>query len=143
MVGSSSGTTGVPKTFLMSHEQFRRVVDMTARSLEWQAGDRYVALHGAIVFWGCEECRGVLWLGGTVVIQRTKNQIEFIEFVNRHRITLVSLTPPYLKALIHAARNTTCAFPTVRSMIVASAPTEPSRPATPQWGERRWLPIGP
>ncbi len=124
-IAASSGTTGAPKAFLMNHEQMDAENRQAAHCLDWNAGERYVALHGATDFWGCEDCLTVLRLGATVVINRTQTHAEFIDFTKRREITAVTLTPAYLNGLLHAARSMTRAFPTVRSMAVGSAPVSP------------------
>ena len=88
--------------------------------LTWQ--DRYLAVVKMSFFWEREICLVMLCLGATIVVNRARTLAELVAHIRTGRITTLALTPAHLAALLDHPADTEPLLPTVRAMVVGSAP---------------------
>jgi len=72
---------------------------------------------------GLHNSFGMLQIGATVVINRSRSQDELAALVLGKRISYLYLTPSHLVPLLDYAADKAPLFPGLRMMVVASAPT--------------------
>ena len=122
MIVQSSGTTGLPKSFVWSHARMAVQAPRHQRclGLTWQ--DRYLAVVKMSFFWEREICLVMLCLGATIVVNRARTLAELVAHIRTGRITTLALTPAHLAALLDHPADTEPLLPTVRAMVVGSAP---------------------
>ncbi len=123
MFVQSSGTTGVPKTMLWSHAQMAEWIRRYGDNQGWNPSDRSLSL--TVMSFVVGRCVGMamLYIGGTVVFRHADTSDELVAFIRDKRITYLKLTPAHLRPLIDYAEGKTCLFPSLRAMVVGSAPT--------------------
>ena len=117
----SSGTTGTPKTFLMSHNQVIGSFQSDEEFLRWTAADRYIALIGPSFPVGCRLCFAALFAGATVIINRTTYVEELVRLIRNKRVTVASLTPVHPRPILNFAAGKEPLFPLMRSLRVVTA----------------------
>lgn len=122
MVVESSGTTGRPKSFVWTHARMLVQAARHQRCLGWRWRDRYLALVKMSFFWERELCMVLFRLGATVVVNRAQTLGELIEGVNTECITILALSPMQLGALLDHPADRLPLFPSLRTMLVGSAP---------------------
>jgi len=118
----SSGTTGKPKSFLLSHakglQQCRRATVVQGMTSE----DRYVSLPHMCF----HLCRAyflyLLNIGATLVLAHDRSLKGFHEFVNKQRISYLKVMPSHLFALLDYAKDGEILFPYLRAIGIAGAP---------------------
>jgi acyl-coenzyme A synthetase/AMP-(fatty) acid ligase len=118
----SSGTTGKPKSFLLSHakglHQCRRATVVQGMTSE----DRYVSLPHMCF----HLCRAyflyLLNLGATLVLAHDQSNEGLHEFVNKQRISYLKVMPSHLFALLDYAKDGEILFPHLRGIGIAGAP---------------------
>jgi len=103
MLVGTGGTTGRPKGVMLTDRSLETMSALTLMSYPFQPRPRYLALapltHAAGVL-----CFPVLSLGGEIVIMSHPDLAEFLELVERHRITHTFLPPTLIYMLLdHAA----------------------------------------
>lgn len=123
MLIQSSGTTGAPKSFLRSHAELGEWIGRYARGHGWSADERCLSLTRMSFNVGRNISLGMLRLGATVVINRSRSQDELTALVRDKRISYLKLTPSHLVPLIDYAADKALLFPDLRAMVVGSAPT--------------------
>jgi fatty-acyl-CoA synthase len=107
MLVGTGGTTGRPKGVMLTDRSIETMSALTLMSYPFQPRPRYLALapltHAAGVL-----CFPVLSLGGEIVIMAHPDLAEFLELVERHRITHTFLPPTLIYMLLdHAALDQT------------------------------------
>ncbi|NNE85043.1 MAG: acyl--CoA ligase [Alphaproteobacteria bacterium] len=123
MLIQSSGTTGTPKSFLYSHLDMNAWTERYANSQGWTADERCLSLTRMSFTMGRNLALGMLCLGATVVINRTRAHDELVTLVNQKRISYLKLTPSHMIPLMEYAVDKAPLFPSLRAMVVGSAPT--------------------
>ena len=123
MLIQSSGTTGAPKSFLRSHDDVIAWVGRYAHGQSWTADDRCLSLTRMAFNVGRNISLGMLRLGATVVINRSRTHPELAALVGDKRISYLKLTPFHLIPLLDYAADKAPLFPNLRAMVVGSAPT--------------------
>lgn len=117
----SSGTTGKPKTFLMSHNQLIASFQSREEFLRWTAEDRYAAFIRPSFSAGCRLCFAALFAGATVIFMTSNSVGELVRLVQDKRVTVTSLTPLHLRPLLKYAADKELLFPQLRSLRVVTA----------------------
>lgn len=123
MLIQSSGTTGTPKSFLYSHIDMNEWTRRYARSQGWTADERCLSLTRMSFTMGRNLALGMLHLGATVVINRTRDHNELVALVRQKHISYLKLTPSHMIPLLEYAVDKAPLFPGLRAMVVGSAPT--------------------
>lgn len=123
MFVQSSGTTGAPKTSLWSHAQMAEWIRRYGDNQGWNPSDRSLSLTFLSFVVGRCVGMAMLYIGGTVVLRHADTIDELVAFICDKRITYLKLTPSHLRPLIDYADGRTCLFPSLRAMVVGSAPT--------------------
>lgn len=123
MLIQSSGTTGAPKSFVRSHADVTAWIERYARGHGWSADERCLSLTRMSFNVGRNISLGMLRLGATVVINRSRSYDELATLVRDKRISYLKLTPSHLIPLLDYAADRAPLFPGLRAMVVGSAPT--------------------
>lgn len=121
----SSGTTGTPKSFLLTHGQVGELLLHYETYAGWTWRDRYVSIIEMNFAWGCSLCLAALYLAATIVIDHRSTVAALVDFVRKKQITVTVLTPAQLRPLLAYAAGKPLLFPLMRSMLVGSAPITP------------------
>jgi acyl-coenzyme A synthetase/AMP-(fatty) acid ligase len=110
MIVQSSGTTGLPKSFVWSHARMAVQAPRHQRCLGLSWHDRYLAVVRMSFFWEREICLVMLCLGATIVVNRARTLAELVANIRTGGITTLALTPAHLAALltILPARSRCC-----------------------------------
>ena len=100
----TSGTTGLPKG--IQHTHFIRAMYATTMANAWRMAPESVVLHsGAIVFNGAMVTMFPAFMAGaTYVLQRAFDADDFIDTVERERVTHTMLVPSQVIAILNAKR---------------------------------------
>ena len=123
MLIQSSGTTGAPKSFVRSHADVVAWIERYTRGHGWSADDRCLSLTRMSFNVGRNISLGMLRLGATVVINRSRSYDELTALVRDKRISYLKLTPSHLVPLLDYAADKAPLFPGLRAMVVGSAPS--------------------
>ena len=123
MLIQSSGTTGAPKSFLRSHADTGEWIARYTLGHGWTADERCLSLTRMSFNVGRNISLGMLRLGATVVINRTRDYDGLVALVRDRRISYLKLTPSHLIPLLDYAADKAPLFPDLRAMVVGSAPT--------------------
>ena len=118
----SSGTTGTPKSFFWSHRAMEVQAIRHQRCFGWTEQDRYLAVVSMKFFWERELCFILLYLGATIIVNDVAPPDQIVEKVRAERITIMALTPAHLNDFLGLQTNESPIFPSVRTMVVGSAP---------------------
>ena len=123
MLIQSSGTTGAPKTFVRSHDDVGTWVGRYADSQGWTADERCLSLTRMSFNVGRNISLGMLRLGATTIVNRTRSHDALVALVRDKQVSYLKLTPSHLVELLAYAEDKSMLFPTLRAMVVGSAPT--------------------
>ncbi len=122
IIAQSSGTTGVPKSFLWSHAQMHEQARRHQRflGLSWQ--DRYLAVIRMSFVWERKTCLILFCLGATIVVNHSRSMEDLVMRVAAGRITVLILTPAHLTHILGYPSDQAPLFPSLRVMLVGGAP---------------------
>lgn len=123
MLIQSSGTTGAPKSFVRSHTEVVVWIERYARGHGWTADERSLSLIRMSFNVGRNIALGMLRLGATVVVSRSRSHDELAALVRDKRVSYMMLTPSHLIPLLDYAADKAPLFPGLRAMVVGAAPT--------------------
>jgi acyl-CoA synthetase (AMP-forming)/AMP-acid ligase II len=98
----SSGTTGQPKGIIHTH--YVRAMYGSLFAAQFRVGPESVAMHaGSLVFNGSFVTLMSSWfVGCTFILQERFDAVEFIETVERERVTHVMMVPSQIVAVLNA-----------------------------------------
>jgi len=118
----SSGTTGLPKGIVLTHEV--RVMYATLFASSFRMAPESVVLHsGSIVFNGAFlTLMPAMYLGATYVLQRQFQPAAFVEAVRRERVTHVMMVPSQIVALLASPAFDPDALASLEMMCSVGAP---------------------
>ena len=107
MIVGTGGTTGRPKGVMLTGTNLETMTAITLMSYPFDGRPVYLALapltHAAGVL-----CFPVLALGGEIVVMRKPDVADFLEHVERHRVTHTFLPPTLIyMVLAHPSLDTT------------------------------------
>lgn len=124
--GLTSGTTGAPKAFVVTHEQLRARCAIRAGAGVFDKSDRYLSTLPLAYTAGREHAICALLQGATLAMMPSLfSPRELVDFVNGRGITAVSLSPNVSRALIAAARNGPMLMPGLRTLVSTTGKLQP------------------
>lgn len=123
MIALSSGTTGLPKGAIVTHEQaFHRFV-AGLMAFGWQAEDRYLACLPFCFSAGRDYPMHALMRGATIVVVPTLfTAPEYVALIERHAITASLLAPTPLRWLLAHPAARGPLLPGVARLAASGAP---------------------
>ena len=118
----TSGTTGLPKG--IQHTHFIRAMYATTMANAWRMAPESVVLHsGAIVFNGAMVTMfPAFMVGATYVLQRAFDADDFIDTVERERVTHTMLVPSQIVAILNAKRFDPSRLTSLEMVLSLGAP---------------------
>lgn len=117
----TTGTTGMPKGVLQTHDSFEKRVDRLHCDVVGLPRVLPPALHITVAL---NLVVHALFKGGTVVFPPSYGNADFFAAIQRHGVTHVALPPANLALMLSSLVNPSPAFPGVRHLrLVGSTPT--------------------
>ncbi|MBT8247855.1 MAG: 4-coumarate--CoA ligase family protein [Acidimicrobiia bacterium] len=96
----SSGTTGLPKGVMLTHQNLAANLAQGEHALEMEDREVIVAVLPFFHIYGMEILmNGVLYNGGTAVTMPRFDLEEFLRIIQEHRVTRAYVVPPIVLAL--------------------------------------------
>ncbi len=120
---SSSGTTGIPKGVLLSRRAFAASARASAENLGWTASDRWLLSMPFSHAGGLSIVSRCLSAGRPIVVQPRFDPDRTLCAIERDQVSLLSVVPSMLAALIEHDRENTLAR--LRAMLVGGAGCPP------------------
>jgi acyl-CoA synthetase (AMP-forming)/AMP-acid ligase II len=121
-IGYTSGTTGAAKGALISHRAI--VVGYLYKALTYGLGPEDVTLNPG-PFWHSaprDYASLACYLGGTAIVTRHFEPAEYLELVQRHRVTYSFLVPTMLQMLTSLAGNERYDTASLRLLLSGGSP---------------------
>lgn len=125
VIGESSGSTGQPKFFALSHDSLMRRSRRFESVLGWSRQERFLNISPLSFFFSRRDCCFILHTGATAVLYQARELSEFVAFVRRAKISHLKLTPIYLRQLLSISSSGKLLFPELRLLTTTSAPITP------------------
>lgn len=99
----TSGSTGQPKGVLMSHENLWAGVRVVAGYLGLREDDRIAGLLPFSFVYGFNQLTTALFVGATLVVERSTLPHDIVATLRRQRITVLAAVPPLWQQLLGIA----------------------------------------
>ena len=99
----TSGSTGQPKGVLMSHENLWAGVRVVASYLGLREDDRIAGLLPFSFVYGFNQLTTALFVGATLVVERSTLAQEIVATLRRERVTVLAAVPPLWQQLLGIA----------------------------------------
>lgn len=99
----TSGSTGQPKGVLMSHANLWAGVRVVAAYLGLRSDDRIASLLPFSFVYGFNQLTTSLYVGATLVVERSTLVQEIVATLRRERVTVLAAVPPLWQQLLGAA----------------------------------------
>lgn len=120
---STSGTTGSPKLVVLSKSAIAASADASAENLGWREHDRWLVNLTLAHVGGFAAVLRCLFARKTMVLSQAGFEpLRFMREVEAHDVTLASLVPTMLRAIVGLERR---APPSLRAMLIGGASAEP------------------
>jgi acyl-CoA synthetase (AMP-forming)/AMP-acid ligase II len=118
----SSGTTGLPKGVMLTHDNFTSVLPLLKDA--WSLDDETVMMIAMPMYHiaGCALGVGVLHLGVSGVIMREPDPVAIIQAFEVHPITVVFLVPVLLLFLQQLPQAKTADLSSLRLVVYGASP---------------------
>ncbi|MDX6233761.1 MAG: fatty-acyl-CoA synthase [Nocardioidaceae bacterium] len=119
----TSGTTGSPKGVMVRHDTYLRSSYATALTRAFEDGRRLLFAAPLFhMFSYVEALLASMWVGGTVIPQRTFSAPAFLEAVGTHRASEIVVVPTMTVALVEEAERTHYDLDSLLCVFSAAAP---------------------
>ncbi len=122
----SSGTTGLPKGVMLTHRNRVCSTIQFASAMRVTEEDRSLIFLPLYHAYGAALMDCALSTGATAVLMERFNPGECVQLIEQHRITLFSVVPPILMALVSWPDLHKYDLSSVRYVMSAAAPLAPS-----------------
>ncbi|SCX59997.1 long-chain fatty acid--CoA ligase [Variovorax sp. EL159] len=126
MIAGTGGTTGQPKGVMLSGRNLEAMSALTLMGYPFEGRPAYLALapltHAAGVL-----CLPVMALGGQVVIMPKPDLGEFLELIERHRITHTFLPPTLIYMLLQHPKLAETKLDSLQCFWYGAAPMSAAR----------------
>jgi amino acid adenylation domain-containing protein len=99
----TSGSTGQPKGVLMSHANLWAGVRVVAGYLGLRSDDRIASLLPFSFVYGFNQLTTSLYVGATLVVERSTLVQEIVATLHRERVTVLAAVPPLWQQLLSSA----------------------------------------
>jgi O-succinylbenzoic acid--CoA ligase len=121
---STSGTTGRPKGAVLSRRAFIASADASARNLGWWPDDRWLLCMPLAHVGGLSIVTRCLVARRAVVLLPRFDPAQVLAAIRRHCVTLLSVVPTMLHALLDADAHDTLRLP--RALLLGGAAAAPA-----------------
>jgi acyl-coenzyme A synthetase/AMP-(fatty) acid ligase len=121
----SSGTTGKPKEFAVSHEQELTRFDDCRSHAQLRPGDRSMAMIQQHFYMGIRNTLWALWSGATV-IARTSPKGDGLDDIDAGGVTHLYCTPSHLHGLLNAHGADHLRLPGLACLRAGTGPLGPT-----------------
>jgi long-chain acyl-CoA synthetase len=122
----TSGTTGQPKGVMLMHRNLLSIVDGLTDAWHFDPGCvvyvPYPSFHAVGTAWPIL----TLHRGGTVLLRRAFDPVDFLDAVDRERVTLTMMVPAVLNMVLDAAANAGADLSSLRHIVYGAAPISQS-----------------
>jgi len=119
----SSGTTGLPKGVMLSHQNLAANLAQGEHALEMAEREVIVAVLPFFHIYGMEVLmNGVLYNGGTAVTMPRFDLEEFLRIIQEHRVTRAYVVPPIVLAMAKHPLVDQYDMSSLRSVFSGAAP---------------------
>ncbi|MEV6877209.1 AMP-binding protein [Amycolatopsis sp. NPDC051128] len=126
MIVGTGGTTGRPKGVVLTGHNIETMTALTLLSYPFEGRPRYLALapltHAAGVL-----CFPVMTLGGEIVVMPTPDLTEFVQLVERQRITHAFLPPTLIYLLLDNTTLDAADLSSLQCLWYGAAPMSTAR----------------
>jgi len=121
----TSGSTGQPKGVLMSHANLWAGVRVVATYLGLTSEDRIASLLPFSFVYGFNQLTTSLWVGATLIVERSTLAQEIVTTLRRERVTVVAAVPPLWQQLLGVASFRDSSIDSIRTMTNAGGRLPP------------------
>lgn len=122
----TSGTTGIPKGVLLTHESLRQYFESYTRCSGWDKDDVYQTSANLFHLSGFSALISLL-LGNTLVLMDRFDLYDFLDTMEREHTTRVSLVPTLITNILHCSRFSEYDFSSVRKIVYGGATMLPAQ----------------
>jgi acyl-CoA synthetase (AMP-forming)/AMP-acid ligase II len=122
----TSASTGLPKGVLMSHSALWAGVRIVAGYLGLQADDRIASLLPFSFVYGFNQLTTSLFIGATLVVDRSTLAAEIVETLRRERVTVIAAVPPLWQQLLNVRAFRDMPVESLRIMTCAGGRLPPA-----------------
>lgn len=122
----TSASTGQPKGVEMSHSALWAGVRIVASYLELSGDDRIASLLPFSFVYGFNQLTTALYMGATLVVERSTLAAEIVTTLRRERATVVAGVPPLWAQLLSVASFRDERLPDLRIMTCAGGRLPPA-----------------
>jgi len=122
----TSGTTGEPKTFIFSHNQFVCSTEKYREYLNWSSGDRFYLNMSMGDPTGCALCLSLMHLGMTIVLAGPGNIVTNIKNIRKNKIDCAIFLPWKLRQFLKYRSTVSVVFPGMKSLMSYSSLLHPN-----------------
>ncbi|MCH8182162.1 MAG: acyl--CoA ligase [Proteobacteria bacterium] len=121
IVVQSSGTTGAPKTVILSHDDMWARTLKNERDVGLDASDRYLSCLDINYFAERRRCLAALCLGGTVIFNDTSTPRDLADEARDRNATWMSVTPALVRQFLSDSSVPEPMFPSLKRLCVSSS----------------------
>ena len=122
----TSGTTGFPKGCLATHRTF--VFHCINNAIEKGLGAHDTAILSSPIYFnaGRSFTLGILYFGGTVILQERFDAEEVLRTIEREKVTYVGAVPTMCERMLHVLESTRYDTGTLRCLAITGGKVHPA-----------------